>query len=202
MRIGTLSTASTSIGYDITDNGLICGDAYPADAYNTHAFLYDKGNKTDLGALVDGGSSFAAALNSSGQVVGKAGTSDGSQHAFLWRNNKMIDLGTLPGGRYSYATGINGAGQVVGWGNSVGDRAFIWENEQMTNLNTLISPSAGWTLVAAYGINNNGQIVGAGIYDYTWHSFLLTPVPEPSSLLALFSGIAGLGMKFRRKSAK
>lgn len=42
------------------------------------------------------------------------------------------------------------------------------------NLNDLIDPTSGWFLTSARGINNQGQIVGAGRIGGATHAFLLT----------------------------
>ncbi len=62
----------------------------------------------------------------------------------------------------------------------------------MQNLNDLIDPSSGWTLMAT-GINDAGQIVGAGFNPQgEYHAFLLTPiVPEPSTLSLLSGAVLG-----------
>ena len=50
-------------------------------------------------------------------------------------------------------------------------------------MNSLIDPALGWSLIYASSINDSGQITGLGqIGGYT-HTFLATPVPEPSALL-------------------
>jgi hypothetical protein len=77
------------------------------------------------------------------------------------------------------------------------------------NLNTLIDPDSGWQLGRAYGINDDGVIVGIGNYDpdgpgplpvnfYT--PFRLDPVPEPTLLPAVMVLSLGLARRRRRTS--
>ena len=61
------------------------------------------------------------------------------------------------------ARDINDQGQVVGHGeNAISPdtwRAFIWEDGVMTELSTAAFP--GNTDMQAYGINNDGHVVGS-----------------------------------------
>jgi probable HAF family extracellular repeat protein len=106
----------------------------------------------------------------------------------------MIDLGTL-GGTTSLAHRINNKGEVVGRSfTAVGSNAysaFLYnEIEGMLNLNNLIPLDSGWVLSYASNINYSGQIIGNGTIDGEDHAFLLTPVPEPCTmLLFIFGGI-------------
>jgi probable HAF family extracellular repeat protein len=56
----------------------------------------------------------------------------------------------------------------------------------MTDLNSLIDSASGWTLENAEAINNSGEIVGYGSNTNSGcEAFLLTPVPEPTSLVLI-----------------
>jgi probable HAF family extracellular repeat protein len=64
--------------------------------------------------------------------------------------------------------------------------AFIYRNGEMIDLNSLIDPELGWNLVWATGINDEGKIVGTGYNALGQeNSFLLTPNPEPGTLVLL-----------------
>jgi probable HAF family extracellular repeat protein len=166
------------------------------------AFLYSGGVMQDLGTLPGGSYSEALAINAMGQVVGAGITASGQLHAFLYSNGVMQDLGNFPGGDGSFANGINDAGEVVGFGESLSTRtehAFLYSDGVMQDLNDLTSGS-GWTLYGANAINNSGQIVGYGLNPSGQEdAFLLTPVPEPSSLVLLALGALGLTARRRRR---
>lgn len=147
------------------------------------AFLYDGGQTAYLGTL-GGRASSGTGINSVGQIAGWADVSAGPPHAFLYSDGQMKDLGTL-GGDFSEASDINDIGQVVGRSliapGSFAEHAFLYSNAQLADLNDLIDPALGLTLLTAPGINNEGQIVATAYTNEQFHSYLLTPVPEPST---------------------
>ncbi len=192
-------------GYAINDGGQIVGIGGYFGSY-THGFLYSNGGVTDLDADYTH-ESFPQAINSHGQVAGYA-LVGGRQNAFLYNGGAWTNMGTL-GGSYSAAFGINTKGQVVGWSDWSGTvfssdiHAFLYDNGTMTDLNDLIDPASGWKLYGAGGINDAGQIVGWG-YNSSGQqeAFLLTPTPEPSTLVLLGIGVVSLlAYVWRRRRA-
>ena len=203
--IGTLGGANSAAG-DINASGLAVGWADITGNTERHAYLYNGSTMTDL--LTLGGTYSAAwAINASGQCVGTSTIArNTAEHGVLFNGSKLIDLGTL-GGSYCSANDINDSGQIVGESfiaNSETIHACIYNGSKMIDLNGLIDPHSGWILQSATSINNAGQIVGSGDYQGQSCSFLLTPVPEPSSFASLGVCAAGL-MAFvwrKRRGAK
>ncbi|NVM22049.1 MAG: DUF3466 family protein [Desulfobacterales bacterium] len=188
--LGTLPNGIWSRATAINNCGQVAG--FSQRMYNdirvSHAFFWEDSNMTliDLGTIYErGGHSFAYDINESGQVAGTSICSTSSYQAFassyLWQNSDMTALGTL-GGMHSHAYGMNDCGQIVGASLTVDKkmRAFLWENSTIINLNDVIDQDSGFTVVAAYDINNSGQIVGCGTINGKTgnHALLLTPIAD------------------------
>jgi probable HAF family extracellular repeat protein len=183
----------------INDKDQIVGGSYTYGNAGIFACLFDAtgGPIINLGNLGNDGS-YANSINNNGQIVGYAYNRSGDNRAVLFDptgDGANKDLGTLAGYNDSFAEFINDNGQIVGEA-MINDystyHAVLFDptgQGHNLDLNTLIDPSLGWTLSFAYGINNNGWIVGKGINpDGYEHAFLLTP--EPTTLLLL--GLGGL----------
>jgi probable HAF family extracellular repeat protein len=188
----------------INDAGQVAG--YSFVATGRHAFFWQNGVMTDLGDL-PGGADFSSAsgINSLGEVVGTSATV-GGRHAVVWRNGAMIDLGGLAGSTRTQAIANNDRGQIVGFSVVAGsDHAMLWQDGLILDLNDLVDPldplRAASDLTDAFAINNDGTIVGEATIDGATHAFLLTPVPEPSTIALMSLGIGVLLARRRRTAA-
>jgi probable HAF family extracellular repeat protein len=125
-------------------------------------------------------SSYLLAVNNRGDAVGYSEVSGlDSNRAMLWRGGQLIDLGVLPGLMLSVATDINERGQIVGWSSEYQyerPRAVLWQDGQAID----ITPP-GYESCRAYGINNQGVIVGT-CHDApaVWRDGTFSLLPGPA----------------------
>jgi probable HAF family extracellular repeat protein len=152
-----------------------------------HPFAWQNGVMHDLGLLPDAEDGGAAAINSSGQIVGSSGRTDPETYesfyrAFVYANGVMTAL-PVPSSEV-YAGDINDAGVVVGTmraGGAVSNfHGWVYIDGVVTNLNTLIPPGSDLHIAYANSINNAGQIA-ATAFDArgSYHAVLLTPTDGP-----------------------
>jgi probable HAF family extracellular repeat protein len=172
--LGTLGTGNNAIAVLINERGQVVGDSYTSTDpstfcfYNdnvfpltTGAFLWEKGEMTDLGGL-GGTCTLASALNNRGQVAGWSNLAgDQAYHAFRWdaaSQPHLRDLGTLGGSR-SIASAMNEAGHVVGSAQLPGSQEFhatLWRRHLTIDLGTVGTDQCS----EAFSINSSDQVVG------------------------------------------
>ena len=185
--LGVMLGGDWAAGRAVNEFGQVAGYGTMGGAFL--AFRWDeKGGYTALGTL-GGRNSYGMGINDSGVVAGHAQTSSGYLHAAVWTNSRAQDIGTL-GGHNSYAYGINYRGAVVGYSQvSNGDfHAFLFQDGVLYDLNDLLGNNTGWELRYAFGINNQGQIVGEGLYQGQVHAFRLDLQRVLSMLFSLSGG--------------
>jgi probable HAF family extracellular repeat protein len=179
----------------INESGQIVGRADtnvvpPGGLPIPRAFLYDTGAMIPIA----GDYSEARDINDVGQAVGTD-----PQGAFLWDDGALVHLDAS--GAYSEGRALNNLGQVVGvsYATEFEGTAFLWESSVMYDLSDLIPPDSGWAyLQEAADINDAGQIIGWGLLKTgERRGFVLTPVPEPTTLWIMIG--AGCILLVRRR---
>lgn len=173
----------------INDDGIVVGrKGNYACLWDASGTMIDVGDHTRYSGAID--------INSSGSVLGRYFSGTAVQQSFVWRQDSgIVMLGVLPGVHsYTAACDINNHGQVVGCSSLM---PFVWDS--VNGIAPLpVLPGSSYAIAA--GINENGTIVGyskdtSGIS----HLLMWTPVPEPSSFLALGIPLVGLWAALRKR---
>jgi hypothetical protein len=200
---------NSSIGAKINSRGQVVGtgDAFSA---NSSAFIWSpttpNSNTGSMLAVKSGGEVNGLGINDIGQMVGWPDTSG---KGFLWTptlpngsTGSAVAIGAPSGTGSPLVRDINSQGDIVGTIHGSGGAssiAVLWTPNSANGtsgttvaLNSFLSAAdaAKWQLLDATAINDRGQIVGSGLYDpdgpggasANFRAFLLTPVPEPTSL--------------------
>jgi probable HAF family extracellular repeat protein len=179
--------STETYGLGINDSGQIVGiyqNGGPHDP--SHGFLLSGGNYTTIngppGSVLSSG---AYAINNAGQILVES-----SLGSFLLSGGAYTPI-SVPRISGLSPTGINDADKIVGFysdpslGKTVG---FLLSDGVLTTLDIPGSVSVGAT-----DINDAGQIVGTyTLADGTYHGFLATPTPEPTTFVLLSIGIIAL----------
>jgi probable HAF family extracellular repeat protein len=127
------------------------------------------GTMRELPPLPGDSTSAATAINDKGQVVGISGACGvavgdvSAAHAVIWENGVPTRIEDFGGHAWNTPTAINNAGVVVGFSLPADKdgtrfyRAFVWTKATGTRM---LNQIAGDVRSAAFGINDDGQIVG------------------------------------------
>lgn len=173
LDLGTELGATNSSATGINNAGDIVGDA------DGVVFVRSGGVVTSLGAGT------ALDINDNGLVAGYAP----GLVPVLWRSGVREYLPGLYGAiAYGHTmTGMNNAGDVVGYtlqrNAPLRNTAVLWRNGKAIDLGRY----PGGTISAAYGINDNGQIVGEGniVPDGPMHALRWTVKPGQAPVVEL-----------------
>jgi probable HAF family extracellular repeat protein len=137
----------------------------------SHAFLWEAGQMTDLGALTQaaGDESAAYSVNDAREAAGVFTGTHRGDASFLYANGAVIDFAGVPRGAI---VALNNLGEVVGAQSADGAspaHAFLWKAGALSDLGTL-----GGSGSLARAVNDSGQVVGVADLagDSARHAFL------------------------------
>jgi probable HAF family extracellular repeat protein len=177
---------------------------FNASCFVSHAFQWEDGVRTDLGALPGVNSAQGTGVNERGWIAGESqyGMTDpilgiGAGHAVLWRGGELTDLGTL-GGYESFAVSVNDAGDVVGLSTVPGPidpysflgqsvHGFFWRDGVMQDVGTLGGPDT----FPGIAHSSRGVVAGGSFINSTPNS--TTGVPTMDVFLWRDGHIRDLG---------
>lgn len=194
VRIGSLG-GSRSRGLDINkDNFALVAD----HGGSVGRLYYGKGtNWRDVSAAapgLTGGYVWGAWLNDHGAIASRdrrytPNASGGFDETII----PTSSTGLLP-----LARDINNHGWVLA-DSFTGGNHMLFDGTNTYELPEIIeNVPAGSSFFTAEQINDNGWIVGTYKIGQDQHAFVLQPVPEPTSMLALGAGVAALMRRRRR----
>lgn len=156
---GTNGDGSVVVGYSYTGSG-------------SRAFRWDSATGATA-ALPSTADAYAYGVSSDGKVVVGQYFTGSSYRPALWSGGTLRDLGDVPGGSDSgYAWGASGDGSVVvGYAdNGTSSPAMVWDAAHGARSLSDVLAGAGvdmsdWYLQNAYGISDDGKVVGGQGYQ-------------------------------------
>lgn len=170
-----IDSDAIGIAYALNNQGLILGRKWKKDEnVNTpYLVLYNPANESTIEIMKDI-NIIHRRLNDAGQVIVTQTLNNAETKSLLWDSQTgFTHLGEfLP-------HAFNNVNQIVGFLNS---EPVLWTTNEMIPLSSYIGLNDAesiWSKVISFnGINDNGYIIGEGLFDGKSHAFVLIPQSE------------------------
>jgi hypothetical protein len=187
----------------INNAGRIVGGGLNPSTGRSVGYVLDTSTNAafSVGVLPGRDASATSGVSNAGHVVGSSFFSQGSPVSlpFIWTDaGGMVAIPLVPGTDRGGASAVNSAGWVVGWDQNVfipDAKAvpYLYDGKTTYRLGDLIPANSGWNLLTdlgsyAFGISDNGVIVGTAGFNGQVHAYAMVPVavPEPGSFALVF----------------
>lgn len=179
-----------SVARGLNDLGNVVGAAQNSSG-QTRGYINVNGTVTEVGSL--GTYSWASTVNNSREIAGFYNTSAGTVRGFVFKDGVTTDLGRLGNGPQTFAVDINESGSIVGFSSG---KAFLFTRSGMEE----VSVPGLRILESDLYINDFGQIAGtARLQNGELSGFLLSPIPEPATIVYCILGLVGVLTSIRRR---
>jgi hypothetical protein len=204
---GTVITQTTSIGcylvtgFSLNNSGRVVGfGADPSNAARNVGYVLDlgSGQAYEVGTLPGRNGAIAFDVSEAGAVVGASMQNQGSSVPFIWTSGGgTVEIPLPVGTSQGSARGVNSAGWAVGTASSATSIPFLYDGASTYRLMDLLPNPDGWDLIggtsnSAFGISENGIIVGTALHNGQTHAYAMIPIPAPGAVgvLALAGALA------------
>ena len=173
----------------------------------THGYTYNITTNTFSANIDDPlgiGTTTAAAINNSGEIGGFYTNGANETLGFIDDGGTFTTI-SVPGATEVMVLGLNDNGYAAGTYTNAAGGMFGFLYDLNNGTYQTISDPFGIGLTTIKGVNDRNQLVGFytnGAGDTIGLLATPTPVPEPSSLLLLVSGFAGIGLAGYRASRR
>jgi chitinase len=213
---GGVTTGAYFSGTTITDMGTLGGPSSFAEWMNdsntavgfadtasgtTGGFWWNPATGIHAIPTLGGPNSSAQGINNAGVIVGDSDVAGGGHHVFTYANGVLTDIGSLRGDSTGFT--INEAGDITGEMDINGaGGGYLYHNGTMIDLQTLMPTGSTFHIISGEDVNDQGQILVFGQIGGLYRTGVLTPVPEPATILAHAGGLVVLRRKRKSKRSE
>ena len=173
--------------FGINDSGIVVGVGInPNNESINVGFLLDTNTNTaiSIGSLEDGDGSIPFAISNAGYVVGASTLGQSNAVPMVWTEADGMTAIPLPPDTFTgQARGVNNLGWVVGTAGGAFAVPFLSIDGETYVLQDLIPDGSGWDLsmntsASAFGVSDDGVIVGTGVLNGDIRAYAMIPVPS------------------------
>ena len=204
----TVLTQQTAAGdilqyaYGIAGNGTVVGQCTSTNGVISAFYLLAGATS----ALNIAQNDVAFGISPSGSTI----TGYGGNNAFVYTvaTGSVSIIPLLPATQSAEGRAVNDSGWVVGYAGGAGSIPFLFDGTAAYALQSLLTgtEASQWDMTSgvdngAYGISNNGIIVGRAVHNGLLSGFVMVPVPEPTVAPLAAAALAAVGVVLRHRQA-